>query len=55
MYLEDTPNGEATSQERRDAAQNDKRTLGNVVRCDGARSLLLMCRVDVGVQERQRD
>jgi len=32
--------GETTSQERRDAAQNDKRILGHVVRCDGARATI---------------
>ncbi|HHZ09402.1 MAG TPA: ATP-binding protein [Rhizobiales bacterium] len=32
--------GEATTQERRDAAQNDKRILGHVVRCDGARATI---------------
>lgn len=32
--------GEATSQERRDAAQNDRRILGHVVQCDGARATI---------------
>lgn len=40
MYLEDTPGGEMTSQERRDAAQHETRILGNVVRCDGARATI---------------
>jgi uncharacterized protein len=30
--------GEQTVQERRDAAQNDKRILGHVIQCDGARA-----------------
>lgn len=33
-------NGETTAQERRDASQNDKRILGHVVRCDGARATI---------------
>ncbi|MBA1139113.1 ATP-binding protein [Mesorhizobium neociceri] len=32
--------GEPTSQERRRAEQNDKRILGNVVQCDGARATI---------------
>lgn len=41
MFLERSePTGETTSQERRDAAQNDKRILGNVIRCDGARATI---------------
>ncbi len=32
--------GEPISQERRDAAQTDKRILGHVVRCDGARATI---------------
>ncbi|MGO4558438.1 helicase HerA domain-containing protein [Rhizobiales bacterium 3FA27D7] len=32
--------GEPVSQERRDAAQTDKRILGHVVRCDGARATI---------------
>jgi DNA helicase HerA-like ATPase len=32
--------GEPTSQERRHAEQNDKRVLGNVVQCDGARATI---------------
>jgi DNA helicase HerA-like ATPase len=41
MYVErgETP-GENTTQERRDAAQNDKRILGHVVQCDGARATI---------------
>lgn len=41
MFVErEAPGGELTSQERRDAAQNDKRILGNVVQCDGARAVI---------------
>lgn len=41
MFVErEASAGEATSQERRDAAQNDKRILGNVVQCDGARATI---------------
>lgn len=41
MYVErEATAGEATSQERRDAAQNDKRILGHVVHCDGARATI---------------
>ena len=40
MYASDTSNGEATSQERRDEHQNKDRTLGHVVRCDGARATI---------------
>ena len=32
--------GEPTSQERRHTEQNDKRILGNVVQCDGARATI---------------
>ena len=32
--------GEATSQERRDRAQNDRRILGRVIQCDGSRAML---------------
>ena len=32
--------GEPTSQERRNALQSDKRILGNVVQCDGARATI---------------
>ncbi|MFA6154881.1 ATP-binding protein [Mesorhizobium sp.] len=32
--------GEMTSQERRDAVQSDRRILGNVVQCDGARATI---------------
>lgn len=40
MFASDTSNGEATRQERRDEHQNIDRTLGNVVRCDGARATI---------------
>lgn len=40
MYADGSPKGEATAQERRDAAQNDSRILGHVVRCDGARATI---------------
>ena len=40
MFVAVTSGGEATSQERRDATQNNWRTLGNVVRCDGARATI---------------
>ena len=41
MFVErEASRGEATSQERRDAAQNDKRILGNVVHCDGSRAVI---------------
>ncbi len=41
MFVErDRSAGEATVQERRDAAQNDKRILGHVVQCDGARATI---------------
>lgn len=40
MYAEDTSRGEAVPQERRDAAQSDKRILGHVVQCDGARATI---------------
>ncbi|MDN5926165.1 MAG: DUF87 domain-containing protein [Hyphomicrobiales bacterium] len=32
--------GEATSQERRDRSQDDKRILGRVIQCDGSRAML---------------
>jgi DNA helicase HerA-like ATPase len=41
MYVEDNRSaGEGTVQERRDASQNDKRILGHVVQCDGARATI---------------
>lgn len=40
MYAEQTSRGEAVSQERRDAAQSDKRILGHVVQCNGARATI---------------
>ncbi|MCC2689095.1 MAG: ATPase [Rhizobiaceae bacterium] len=40
MFAGNASGGEATSQERRDAAQNDRRILGHVVRCDGARATI---------------
>ncbi|MEO4000099.1 DUF87 domain-containing protein [Mesorhizobium sp. CAU 1732] len=40
MFVERAEIGEATSQERRNAAQSDSRVLGRVVQCDGARALL---------------
>jgi uncharacterized protein len=40
MYAERRNAGETTSQERRDAAQSDRRVLGHVVQCDGARALI---------------
>jgi DNA helicase HerA-like ATPase len=41
MFVErDQSAGEDTVQERRDAAQNDKRILGHVVQCDGARATI---------------
>ena len=41
MYVErEASVGEPTSQERRNAEQNDKRILGNVVQCDGARATI---------------
>ncbi|MDQ6433535.1 ATP-binding protein [Mesorhizobium sp. LHD-90] len=41
MFVErDQSAGEGTVQERRDAAQNDKRILGHVVQCDGARATI---------------
>ena len=39
--------GEPTSQERRDAEQNDKRILGHVVQCDGARATIAAYADDV--------
>jgi DNA helicase HerA-like ATPase len=41
MYVErEASVGEPTSQERRNAEQNDRRVLGNVVQCDGARATI---------------
>ena len=41
MFVErEVSAGETTSQERRDAAQNDSRILGHVVQCDGARATI---------------
>ncbi len=40
MYAHENSGGEAIPQERRDAAQNDKRILGHVVHCDGARATI---------------
>jgi len=41
MFAErEATGGEAVSQERRDAGQNDMRILGNVVHCDGARATI---------------
>ncbi|MEI9414089.1 ATP-binding protein [Mesorhizobium sp. Cs1321R2N1] len=41
MYVErEASVGEPTSQERRNAEQNDRRILGNVVQCDGARATI---------------
>ncbi|MHA6641948.1 ATP-binding protein [Mesorhizobium sp. A623] len=41
MFVErEASAGEATSQERRAAAQADRRILGNVVQCDGARAVI---------------
>jgi len=41
MFIErQTAAGEGTLQERRGADQNDKRILGNVVQCDGARATI---------------
>jgi DNA helicase HerA-like ATPase len=41
MFVErEASGGEATSQERRDAAQAEKRILGHVVQCDGARAII---------------
>jgi len=41
MFVErEVSGGETTSQERRDAGQNDARILGNVVYCDGARATI---------------
>jgi DNA helicase HerA-like ATPase len=41
MYVErEASVGEPTSQERRHAEQNDRRILGNVVQCDGARATI---------------
>src|SRR6185437_6157609 len=41
MFVErEASGGEATSQERRDAGQDERRILGNVVQCDGARAVI---------------
>jgi DNA helicase HerA-like ATPase len=40
MYAEQNSRGETVPQERRDAAQSDKRILGHVVQCDGARATI---------------
>ena len=40
MFVDRGASGETTPQERRDAGQTDKRILGHVVRCDGARATL---------------
>ncbi|HEY4192129.1 MAG TPA: ATP-binding protein [Mesorhizobium sp.] len=41
MFVErEASGGETTSQERRDTAQADRRILGNVVQCDGARAVI---------------
>ena len=41
MFVErEASGGEALSQERRDADQNDRRILGHVVQCDGARAVI---------------
>jgi len=40
MHADDISRGEATAQERRDTEQNEKRVLGHVVRCDGARATI---------------
>ncbi len=41
MFVErEASGGEPTSQERRNAEQNDRRVLGNVVQCDGARATI---------------
>jgi len=41
MFVElEGSTGETTSQERRDAAQHDRRILGHVVKCDGARATI---------------
>ncbi len=48
MFVErEASGGETTSQERRDAGQNDKRILGNVVQCDGARATIAAFADDV--------
>lgn len=48
MYVErEASVGEPTSQERRDAEQNDRRILGNVVQCDGARATIAAYADDV--------
>ena len=44
MFVErEASGGEATSQERRDAEQANRRILGNVVQCDGARAVISAC------------
>ena len=49
MYVErEASVGEPTSQERRNAEQNDRRILGNVVQCDGARATISAYADDVG-------
>jgi DNA helicase HerA-like ATPase len=41
MFVErEASGGEATSQERRDTGQDERRILGNVVQCDGARAII---------------
>lgn len=41
MFVErEASGGEATSQERRDSHQDERRILGNVVQCDGARAII---------------
>lgn len=40
MFTDRENTGEATSQERRDAAQPTRRVLGHVVQCDGARAIV---------------
>jgi DNA helicase HerA-like ATPase len=40
MYADDISRGEAIAQERRDNQQSEKRVLGHVVRCDGARATI---------------
>jgi DNA helicase HerA-like ATPase len=48
MYVErEASVGEPTSQERRNAEQNDRRILGNVVQCDGARATIAAYADDV--------
>jgi DNA helicase HerA-like ATPase len=40
MFTDRENTGEATSQERRDAAQPTRRVMGHVVQCDGARAII---------------